>query len=219
MPRIGAKETMTIDVKICGVSTVEALDAALAARATFFGLVFHRPSPRNVSLETAAHLATRARDRIRSVVLLVDPDDDRIDSIVAVVAPDIIQLHGSETPARVQQVRSRSGRPVLKAIRVATDADVAAAARYDSADMILFDAQALPGALPGGNGLSFDWTLLAPWRGRRFILAGGLTASNVADAIRLTGATGVDVSSGVESRPGVKDARLITEFIAAARAA
>jgi len=214
---------MSVEVKICGLKTPDALDAALAAGADYVGLVFYPPSPRHISHVAAADLVRRARGRARSVALLVDPDDQMVRSVVEQVAPDILQLHGSETPERVRTIKSSSGLTVMKALKVATEADVAAAAAYESsADLVLFDAKPpadLKGALPGGNGITFDWRILGNWRARWYMLSGGLTPANVADAIRLTGARAVDVSSGVERAPGEKDATLIANFIRAAKAA
>jgi len=215
---------MTVDVKICGLRTEAALQAALEAGADYVGLVFHAASPRNVDLATARRLADKARGKAKVVALLVDPDDRRLDEVVTAVDPDVIQLHGSETPARVAEVSQRCKRPVMKAVKVASPADAEAALAYrDQAALILFDAKApegRPGALPGGNGVAFDWQALESVRGRfAYMLAGGLTPVNVAEAIRLTGAKAVDVSSGVESRPGEKDAELIRRFLHAAKTA
>ncbi len=214
---------MTIDVKICGLKTEAALEAAIAGGADYVGLVLHDASPRNVNLETAHRLAETARGRAKVVALLVDPDDRRLADVVAVVDPDVIQLHGSETPARVAEIAERFARPVLKAVKVASAADAQAALSYAAADLILFDAKApegRPGVLPGGNGVAFDWQVLEGVRGKlAYMLAGGLTPQNVAEAIRRTGATAVDVSSGVESRPGEKDSELIRRFLHAAKTA
>jgi phosphoribosylanthranilate isomerase len=215
---------MTVEVKICGLKTEAALDAALGSGADYVGLVFCAASPRNLDFETAHRLAERARGRAKIVTLLVDPDDTLLDLVVAAVAPDIIQLHGSETPQRVAEVSKRLGRPVLKAVKVADADDALGALIYaGKADRILFDAKPVPGgadALPGGNGVPFDWEALAGVRGKLdYMLAGGLTPANVAEAICLTGATAVDVSSGVESRPGEKDPELIRSFLHAAKTA
>jgi phosphoribosylanthranilate isomerase len=215
---------MTIEVKICGLRSDAAVDAALAAGADYVGFVFFSRSPRNISPAAARALADKARGRAKIVALLVDPDDALLGEIVSVVNPDIIQLHGAETPARVDQIARRSGKPVMKAVPVANAADVEAALVYaGKADRILFDAKPLPGevaALPGGNGIAFDWRALSGLNGRvDFMLAGGLTPENVAAAISLTGARAVDVSSGVESRPGEKDPDLIRRFISAAKTA
>jgi len=215
---------MTVEVKICGLKTEAALDAALGSGADYVGLVFCAASPRNLDFETAHRLAERARGRAKIVTLLVDPDDTLLDLVVAAVAPDIIQLHGSETPQRVAEVSKRLGRPVLKAVKVADADDALGALIYaGKADRILCDAKPIPGgadALPGGNGVPFDWEALAGVRGKLdYMLAGGLTPANVAEAICLTGATAVDVSSGVESRPGEKDPELIRSFLHAAKTA
>ena len=215
---------MTTEVKICGLRSEPALAAALDAGASYVGFVFYPRSPRNVTVEAARALAQTARGRAKVVALMVDPDDALIAEVVAQVAPDIIQLHGAETPERVRDVRQRFGLPVMKAVSVAGPEDVAAALAYaGTADRILFDAKPPTGelsALPGGNGLPFDWRALAALKGRMdFMLAGGLTPDNVSEAIRATGARAVDVSSGVESRPGEKDLALIHRFIRAAKTA
>lgn len=207
------------EIKICGLSTPDTLDVALDAGADMVGFVFFAPSPRNISFHTARDLAARVEGRARKVALTVDADDATLDAIVAALAPDMLQLHGKETPSRVAAIRAR-GLPVMKAIGVATPADLARAEDYaDVADMILFDAKPPRDAvLPGGNGRVFDWAILRgqsatpPW-----MLSGGLDAGNVAEALKITGATRLDVSSGVESAPGVKDPRRIRDFIAAAR--
>ena len=215
---------MQVKVKICGIKTPEALQAALAARADFVGFVFYPPSPRSLAPEVAAELAELARGRAAIVALIVDADDATIERIVTAVEPDFLQLHGSESPERVAEIARRWGRPAIKAIKVESAGDAERALDYvDIAKLILFDAKApkdLAGALPGGNGLAFDWRLLDGVKDRvPFMLSGGLTPDNVADAIAATGATIVDVSSGVETAPGTKSPDLIRQFIAAARAA
>lgn len=212
---------MPAEVKICGLSTPETVDAAVDAGADLIGLVFYPRSPRNVSLEQAAALAERARGKARIVTLVVDADDALLAAIVARVDPDMIQAHGSESPDRVAEIGRLTGKPVIKAIRVKDAADIAGAADFSSvASLILYDAKApetLGSALPGGNGHAFDWGLLDGQRRPAFMLAGGLNPENVADAIRVTGAPVVDVSSGVETAPGVKDTGLIRKFIEAAK--
>jgi phosphoribosylanthranilate isomerase len=213
---------MTARVKICGITTPEVLMAALHARADLVGFVFYPPSPRNISPEDAAPLAEFARGMAGVVALVVDADDALIDTIVETVRPDMIQLHGSETPERVAEIRERSGKPVMKAVKVASAEDAASARRYAGvADIVLFDARAPAGesgALPGGNGRTFDWRLLDGVKDEvPFMLSGGLNPENVAEAIRATGATVVDVSSGVETSPGVKSPGLIRAFITAAK--
>ena len=215
---------MTTLVKICGLKTADALDAALAGGADMIGLVFYPPSPRSLSPDAAAVLAERARGRARIVALVVDTDDALLAEIASKVAPDLFQLHGAETVARCRDIKRRYGVPVMKAIKVeaATDAETALA-YAPVCERILFDAKApegLAGALPGGNGLSFDWRALEAVKHRvDYMLSGGLTPDNVATAIRLTGARAVDVSSGVETSPGVKGPGLIAKFLAAAKAA
>jgi phosphoribosylanthranilate isomerase len=207
-------------VKICGLKTEAALKAALAGGADYVGLVFFPPSPRNITPEAAKPLAAHARGRAKIVALLVDPDDALIEAVVAAVDPDLLQLHGDETPERVAEVRRRWGKPVMKAIKVATAGDASATFDYtESADLILFDARAPKDSTrPGGHGAAFDWHLLDTVKGRMpFMLSGGLTPDNVAEAIRATGAPMVDVSSGVERSPGEKDPDLIRCFLQAAK--
>jgi phosphoribosylanthranilate isomerase len=211
---------MTTAVKICGLSTAPTLEAAVDAGADYVGLVFFAKSPRNVTVPVAADLAARAGGRVQTVALVVDPSDAALDEIVTDVQPDWLQLHGHETPARVAEIKARYGLPVLKALPIATEADVVAADAWRPvADMLLFDAKPPPDAtLTGGNGLSFDWRLVAGVARRYpFMLAGGLTPDNVAAAVATTGAAAVDVSSGVETAPGLKDADLIRRFVAAAK--
>ncbi len=209
-------------VKICGLRDVTGLNAAVEAGAGYVGLVFFPKSPRNVSIDEAAAIAKAVPVGVAKVALVVDADDALLDAITAQVPLDILQLHGYETPARVSEIRARYGLPVMKAVGVADESDLAALETYAKvADQILVDAKPPKDAdLPGGNGLSFDWRLIA---GRRWpvpwMLAGGLTPENVAEAIALTGATQVDVSSGVESAPGVKDTTRIVAFCAAAKSA
>ncbi len=219
---------MSTRVKICGIRTEAALDAALDAGADYVGLVMYPRSLRNVSIADAAALTKRARARgtAEVVTLLVDPDDAQVDSVASEVAPDIIQLHGGESHARAEAIRQRSDLRVMKAVTVDKADEAEAALAYlqpgGGADLLLYDAKppADPNALPGGNGLSFDWHILDRVKGRApFALAGGLTPGNVAAAIRLTGAAIVDVSSGVESRFGEKDPDLIRRFLRAAKAA
>lgn len=211
-------------VKICGLRTRSAIDAALAGGADYLGLVFYPPSPRNVSIDEGAELAAyaRAHGKARIVALTVDADDRLIATIAQRVQPDFFQLHGSETPQRAKAIRQLAGTPVIKAIKVKSGDDVAGANAYkDSAEMILFDAKApadLANALPGGNGLAFDWNLIGKGGVKTaFMLSGGLDADNVGTALAITRAPIVDVSSGVESRPGVKDAKRISRFLATAR--
>lgn len=207
-------------VKICGITRPGDLSAVAKAGARYAGLVFFRKSPRNLAVETAAALALDAPLGVARVGLFVNPDDAALDAVLDRVPLDIVQLHGSETPARVAEVKARTGLPVMKAVGIAAPADLDALWDYGLvADLLLVDAKApADAALPGGNGLAFDWRLLA---GRRMLkpwmLAGGLTPANVAEAVRLTGAPMVDVSSGVESAPGIKDPALIRDFVTAAQ--
>jgi phosphoribosylanthranilate isomerase len=210
-------------VKICGLSTPETLDAALAAGADWVGFVRFPKSPRHVDLDVGRGLSARAKGRALRVVLLVDAEDVDIAEAVEALQPDLLQLHGHETPERAAAIRSAFGRPVVKALGVAEASDLAALAAYaHAADHLLLDAKPPrdAGALPGGNGLSFDWRLLVGLDpGVSFMLSGGLNPDNVAEAIRLTGSRAVDVSSGVEVRPGIKDPAKIEAFVKAARAA
>jgi phosphoribosylanthranilate isomerase len=213
-----------VDIKICGLSQPDMLEAALDAGAAYVGLVFYEPSPRNVTIAQAQALAEQARGRAAIVALTVDAPDALLRDISRQVRPDFLQAHGEETPERVREMTELTGLPVIKAIKVKDSQDVQQARDYAGvAAMVLFDArapEALADALPGGNGIAFDWTLLEGENGgRRFMLSGGLDCSNIAEAIRVTGAPAVDVSSGVERAPGVKDAALIRKFIETARAA
>jgi phosphoribosylanthranilate isomerase len=212
----------TTKVKICGLTTEAALEAALAGGADYVGLVFFPPSPRNLSPAAAKPLAARARGRAKVVALMVDPDDALLDAVIASVDPDILQLHGEESPERVAEVRRRWAKPVMKAVKVETAEDAETALRYrGAADLILFDARApRESTRPGGNGAPFDWGALAGVKDEvAYMLSGGLTPDNVAEAIRVTGAGTVDVSSGVEARPGEKDPELIRRFLGAAKGA
>lgn len=204
-------------VKICGLSTPETLDCALEAGADFVGFVFFPKSPRNVLVKQAATLAARVEGRARRVALVVDADDRLLGDIADTVKPDLFQLHGAETPERLARIKALTGIPAYKALRVRTTTDVAAASAYTASPFILFDAMPPQDAvLPGGNGLTFDWTILKD-AAHPFMLAGGLTPDNVAEAIRVTEAAMVDVSSGVESTPGIKDQARIRKFIEAVK--
>jgi phosphoribosylanthranilate isomerase len=212
---------MAVRAKICGINSRPALDAALAGGAGFVGFNFYPPSPRALTPEAAAALAGAMPPIVAKVGLLVDEPDERIAEILARVSLDMLQLHGKETPARVDDIRRRFGLPVMKAVMIAEAADIAVADRYiGHSDWLLFDAKPPPQmthALPGGNALSFDWQLLAgrswpsPW-----MLSGGLHPDNLAEAVRISGARVVDVSSGVESQPGQKDPAKIAAFLAEA---
>lgn len=206
-------------VKICGLRRPEHIHAAAEAGARYVGLVFFPKSPRAVSVDEAALLIPHVPVGMARVGLFVDPDDALLDAVLAKVPLDIVQLHGSESPDRVAQVKALTGLPVMKSVGLSGPDDLPALTDYGLvADMLLVDAKPPKGAeLPGGNGLAFDWRLLVgrKWL-RPWMLAGGLTAQNVAEAIRLTGAPAVDVSSGVEIEPGVKDEGLIRAFVAAA---
>lgn len=210
-------------VKICGLSTEATLDAALDAGADMVGLVFFPKSPRNVSIDRAAILASRARGKAEIVALVVDANDTLLAEIAATVRPDLFQFHGHETAHRIAAERARHGLPVMKAVAIADAADVARARTFaEVADRLLLDAKPpkTPQALPGGNGLAFDWRLVAGLDPPLpFMLSGGLTPETVAAAIGLVKPEAVDVSSGVESAPGVKDPARIEAFVRAVRAA
>ena len=213
---------MSVAAKICGLSAEGAVSAAVAGGAAYLGFVFYPPSPRAVTPREAARLCVAVPAGVARVGLFVDADDAMIEATLALTSLDVLQFHGSETPERVGEVRLRFGLPVMKAVAIAGPKDVCGAARYeDVADLLLFDAKPprRPDALPGGNGLGFDWGLIADrsWR-RPWMLSGGLTAEVRPEAVRISGATAVDVSSGVESRPGQKDLGKIRAFLAAARA-
>jgi phosphoribosylanthranilate isomerase len=211
---------MSLTVKICGLSTPEALEVALDAGADMVGFVFFPPSPRNISYKTASALEARVRGQAQKVALSVDADDTMLSYVVDALGPDILQLHGNESPLRVAAIKARFKLPVMKAIAVESKADLAAIARYAAvADHLLFDARPPRDATrPGGLGNAFDWSLLQNHKpGVPFMLSGGLNAGNVGEALRLTRAPGVDVSSGVERAPGQKDPDKIRAFIRAAR--
>jgi phosphoribosylanthranilate isomerase len=213
---------MTPTVKICGLSTGLTLDAALDAGADMVGFVFFPKSPRHIDWATARALGRRVERRAKIVALSVDADDDTLKRIVDALSPDLMQLHGQETPARVKEIRERFARPTMKAIGVAARSDLAQAEPYEGvAGVLLIDAKPPKDAvLPGGNGRPFDWSLTRDFRPSvPWLLSGGLDPDSVAAAIALSGASGVDVSSGVESAPGVKDAGKIKAFVAAARRA
>jgi len=212
---------MPVAVKICGITSADAVEAAVAAGAQFGGLVFHPKSPRNVALDQARVLATGMRGRLKIVALIADMDDAGIEAVVAAVKPDFLQLHGNESARRTAEIRGRFNIAIIKALPVAEAADFDVVADYEGVvDMLMFDARPPEGAdRAGGHGAAFDWSLLTnrtfskPW-----FLAGGLTPDNVGRAAVLAEARMVDVSSGVESAPGVKDTTLISNFINAAKA-
>jgi len=213
---------MSVIVKICGLSTPEALDVALEAGADMVGFVFFAPSPRHVTFERAHALGSRVLERAQKVALTVDADDALLDTVVEALQPDMLQLHGTESPARLEAVRRMFGLPVMKALPIAAKSDLDAIPRYAGiADRLLFDARAPREATrPGGLGTPFDWHLLENLDpGVPFMLSGGLDAANVGEALRITRAPGVDVSSGVERAPGEKDPDKIRAFVRAARVA
>ena len=214
--------TAEVDVKICGIRTADDYDACRAAGAAFVGMGFFPRSPRHLSMQEARTLADHA-DRSAGgparVALTVDMDDARLEEVVAAARPRRLPLHGSETPDRAAAIRARFGLPLIRAIRVAGPEDLAACPEWEGiADWLLFDAKGDPGGLPGGTGHVFDWTLLADHAGKtRWMLAGGLSVDNITRAVAVTGATAVDVSSGVESAPGKKDADRIRNFVSRAQ--
>lgn len=213
---------MTLAAKICGLSTEAAVTAAVTGGAVYLGFVFYPPSPRAVTAAKAARLCAAVPSGIARVGLFVDADDDAIRAVLAEAPIDILQFHGHESPDRVVDAKLRFARPVMKAVAIGAPEDVLGAGRYEEvADLLLFDAKPprRPDALPGGNGLAFDWELIAgrSWH-REWMLSGGLTAELLPEAVRISGAKAVDVSSGVERRPGEKDLDKIRDFLAAARA-
>jgi phosphoribosylanthranilate isomerase len=213
---------MSVSAKICGVTTPEAARAALDGGAAYLGFMFFEKSPRHIAVEAAARLAEPVRGKLKVVAVTVDPTDAEVDRIAKGLRPDLIQLHGRETPARAREVAQRSGVGVIKVVPVSDSADLAAAAAYEQvADHLMFEGKPPKDATrPGGLGAAFDWTLLSGRRFRRpWMLAGGLDPWNLAEAVRASGAPIVDVSSGVERGPGLKDPALITAFLDAARKA
>lgn len=211
---------MGISIKICGLTSEEAVNAASAAKVNYAGFIYFPRSPRHIPLLKAAALKSVLDKNIRSVSVLVDPDDALIDEVQATLTPDFFQLHGGETPQRIHAIKNKyPDTKIIKALPIRSSDDIARARQYEpAADMLLFDAKPPENMLPGGNGLAFDWALL---RDRQFtlpwILSGGLNAENVSEAIRISGAKIVDVSSSVERAPGVKDPTLIARFVTAAR--
>jgi len=212
---------MPVDVKICGLMAEEAVATAVAGGARFVGFVFFPPSPRSLTPQRAAELTGAVPAGVTKVALTVDADDDYLDAIVAKAGVDMLQFHGTEPPERVSAIRERHGLPVMKAVAIAGPGDIGNARAYEAvADRLLFDARPPEGATrPGGNALAFDWELIRgeTWR-LPWTLAGGLHAGNVAEAVRTSGASAVDVSSGVEDAPGVKNVAKIKAFLAAANA-
>lgn len=213
---------MSLDIKICGLKTPDAVDAALREGASHVGFIFFEKSPRHVEPGLAAVLREAARGQAQAVAVTVDADDARLDAIVAAMKPDMLQLHGRETPERVAAVKARYGLPAMKAFSISDAGDLDKIEPYKGiADRFLFDAKPPKGSdLPGGNGVAFDWRLLAGLdRDVDYMLSGGLNAANVGDALRSANPPGLDISSGVERAPGVKDAVLIAEFFKSVRAA
>lgn len=208
------------EAKICGITTAEALDAAIAGGARYVGFVIYPKSPRHLARDKLAALAERARGRVETVAVTVDADAELLAGVAAYARPDWIQLHGAESPAKTAEARRYARKGLIKALGVARSEDLVEAAAYESAaDMLLFDAKPPPGGLPGGNAAAFDWAILAGRRFRRpWLLSGGLSPENVAEAVAASGAALVDVSSGVETAPGLKDPLRIAQFLAAARA-
>ena len=212
---------MSVAAKICGLNSEAAVAAAVEGGAAYLGFVFYPPSPRAVTPARAAELCAAVPSGVQRVGLFVDADDAAVAAVLEAAPIDILQFHGAESPERIAEVRLRFNRPVMKAVAVAAPEDVLAAGRYeDDADLLLFDAKPprRADALPGGNGLAFDWRLIAgrKWR-RPWMLSGGLTAALLPEAVRISGASAVDVSSGVERRPGDKDPAKIRQFLAVVR--
>jgi phosphoribosylanthranilate isomerase len=214
------QRTMTVSIKICGLSTKKTLEAAIEAGASYAGFVFFGPSPRNVSLKQASRLARLAQGHIKTVALTVNSTDAVLGAIMSEVNPDFLQLHGDESPERVAAIRSLTKASIIKAIKVGTLKDLTAARRYEAAaDIVLFDAQApRSSVLPGGNGRTFNWAWLSEASPRpNFMLSGGLNSDNLHEALATSGALAVDVSSGVETVPGVKTPFRIRKFIETAK--
>ena len=211
---------MTAKIKICGLTRPQDIETINHFGVDLAGFVFYKPSPRHLSEDQAAGLASKCARHIERVVLLVDPDNDTLDAALACVSPHHIQLHGHETPERVAEIRARSHCQIIKALPFSSAEDIAKAQDYKGlANWFLFDARPPEDGLPGGNGETFDWTLLNAYDGAQpYLLAGGLRADNVAEALRITHAPMVDISSGVEAAPGEKDAELISQFVTAVRA-
>ncbi len=211
---------MSLDVKICGLKTAEALEAALEGGASHVGFIFFAKSPRNIAPEEAGRLRQAVRGKALAVAVTVDADNRSLEEIVRAMAPDMLQLHGHESPERVTEIKARYGLPVIKALSISNAADLKATQAYVGiADRFLFDAKPPRGAeLPGGNGVSFDWRLLEGME-TDYLLSGGLNAANIGEAMRIANPPGLDISSGVESGPGVKDPGLIKAFFRAVRAA
>lgn len=211
---------MSLDVKICGLRTPEAVDAALAGGATHVGFIFFPKSPRNVTPDEAARLRTPVRGAVKAVAVTVDAEDAQLDEIVDVMKPDMLQLHGKESPERVLALKARYRLPVIKALSVSEAADLERLRPFfGAADRFLLDAKPPAGSeLPGGNGVAFDWSILQKLeKGTDYLLSGGLTPANVGEALRQASPAGLDVSSGVESAPGIKDVKLIEAFFRAVR--
>ncbi|AQS42376.1 MAG: N-(5'-phosphoribosyl)anthranilate isomerase [Candidatus Tokpelaia hoelldobleri] len=209
---------MDLDIKICGLKTEEALEAALAGSASHVGFVFFEKSPRHAPIPLISTLSRRIAGRARTVIVTVDADNATLDELVHLAKPDLLQLHGGETPRRVAEIKNRYHLPVMKAISIHNASDLHNITPYTGiADRLLFDAKAPKGSvLPGGNGASFDWSILnALDTATDYMLSGGLRANNIAMALKTTGTRGIDISSGVESAPGIKDTALIETFFAA----
>ena len=219
-PFHGNSRAMSLDIKICGLKTDDALAAAVAGGASHVGFIFFPKSPRYISPEEAGRLRKAIKGKALAVAVTVDADDAFLDEIVKSMAPDMLQLHGHESPARVAEIKARYGLPVIKAFSISNAADLKATKAYVGiADRFLFDAKPPKGAeLPGGNGVAFDWRLLEGHEAD-YLLSGGLNASNIGEAMRIANPRGLDISSGVESTPGVKDPALIKAFFQAVRAA
>lgn len=211
---------MTIAIKICGLSDESAVQAVIKAKADYAGFVHYPKSPRHVSVERAAELKSLLQDNIKSVMVVVNPDDKLLSDIAEIIQPDYLQLHGDESPEKLAEIRKKfPGMGIIKAIAVRNTDDIKIAEKfYDAVDFLMFDAKPTNSAMMhGGNGIAFDWNILAGYDKKNWFLSGGLNPENVAQAIKISGAKMVDVSSGVESSPGVKDARLIENFVKVVR--
>jgi len=207
-----------VDVKFCGLTSQHSVNAAVTAGATHLGFIFYPPSPRSVTPQEAGHAAFFSPNRIKRVGVFVDPNDELIMQVVENLCPHILQLHGGETPSRIGQIREKFNLPIMKAIKVASEKDIESIEQYnDCSDIFLFDAKpplAAQNSLPGGNGISFDWSLLKSFKCEKpWFLSGGINLSNIKDALKVTGSTAVDVSSGVEDKPGEKNTQKIDRFM------
>ena len=208
----------SVDVKFCGLTSRHSVNAAVTAGVTHLGFIFYPPSPRSVTPQQAGHAAFLSPNRIKRVGVFVDPNDELITEVIENLSPHILQLHGTETPSRISKIREKFNLPIMKAIKVDSEKDMESIRQYnDCSDIFLFDAKpplAAQNSLPGGNGVSFDWSLLKSFKSEKpWFLSGGINLSNIKDALKVTGSNAVDVSSGVEDKPGIKNIKKIEQFM------